>query len=262
VIFTESGSNPLVSLGAGGAYDSNDCNDPNLVFDTPNNRWVMYYSAYNGAKPQSKAFAFATSIGGPYTKNAGNPAFQSSDSTSAGEDGGLVFWNNLWWSTYGRSNDNKIGMATSPDLVTWTDRGEVLPLNCPGFSANVSGSFLRITQDGSTMQLWYAVNSGNTIGFVTSTDGVHFTKGAQYQFLTEEVGLGQPNQIYSVHAYVPPGKEGKEYLVSVDHYTWAFANERVITQYVTIDGGQTWHSRYAALAKSGAGWESNQVFDA
>jgi len=256
-LFTESASNPLIALGSPGSYDSNDANDPNVVYDSANNRYVMYYSAFNGgASGQTTAIASATSLEGPWTKFSQNPVL-SLGSLPYGEDGGLVYWNNYWWKSY-ESSSGHVGMAKSADLISWTNLGAVLPDNCPGMSISPDGSFLRITQDGSTMQCWFT--TGNTVGYVTSTDGVNFTLGSNSAFLSKSTGV-YTSGFYSPAVYVPPGKEGAQYLVMCDTFTYPSPTDRVITMNISLDGGATWHERYAGLDR-GTGWMSEQVFDA
>ena len=97
-------------------------------------------------------------------------------------------------------------------------------------------------------------------GYATSTDGINFIKNSNNPVFSYPAWANSATTFGEPMVYVPPGKEGKEMLITFDT---AYANatgDRFISQALTVDGGATWHYRVGALLK-GTGWESKQVFD-
>lgn len=256
-VFTEDVNNPLIQVGAGGSWEAADCNDPNVAFDPNNNNFALLYSGYSGSgNRQALGYATASVIDGPYTKNGGNPVHNNNTI----ENGGFVYFNNQWIYLYGDGSSVNILCATSPDLITWTEKGTVLSPNVSNYweVTRVFDAFARVTQDGKTLQLWYAARNDadqiNSINLATSTDGIHFTKSPLNPIYRLANIRGEPA------VFVPAGKEGKEMLLCYD-FGGVNSHYRQIDQILTIDGMNTWHRRSAVLQGSGAGWESNQVFD-
>lgn len=264
-LFTEYASNPIVSLGASGAYDDTDCNAPAVEYDSANSRWVLCYSAYSGSGTQKAALAYSTSLPGTWTKEAGNPVFDS-EAIPYGEDGGLAFFKGKFYHSFEIGGFNSVGIATSTDLINWTNLGAVLPGDVAGWDlTSCDGSSLRVSQDGNTLQLWYQganATYSNGIGYVTSTNGTTWTIPAHGQFIITNATPYLLTQLHEPHVYVPTGKEGTECLLTFDAPGRIDGDARILSQYLSVDGMTTWHQRYNALSGSGSGWNEIQVFDA
>lgn len=266
--FTEYVSNPVIPLGGVGSWDHKDINNPNVVWDPNNNVWQMYYSGYDGDGDNIQEFglASATNLLGPWTKNASNPILTSNGTDGIyAWNGGLIYWNGLWYNYYCSNNATKIRVATSPDLVTWTRQQIALDLGTAGTwdSGGPFDGFARIRQDGNTIELWYAAqDSGNTkrgLGYATSTDGLNFTRNIFNPVFVTPSWANVFSNIGEPSIYVPTGQEGKQMLLSFD--SCFTTGNRFISQAITIDGGKTWHYRVGALNKDASGWASTQNFD-
>lgn len=269
-VFTKYASNPVVALGTGGAWDDKDVNNPNVVYDSANSRWALNYSGYDGdgSNVQDAGMAYATNLSGPWTKSASNPVM-----TSEAEDGiytfkgGLVKKGSTWYHFYGSDNGTTIRLATATDLDgAWTRQGVVLEGTAAEWDANgVFDACVRLREDGTTFELWYGGSTDGTqatrqIGYATSSDGVTFTKSGDnplfgYPAWTSTEGLGAPS------VYVPPGKEGSEYLVTFDAGRATTTTRRQLHQAISLDGGGSWRFRTLVLDSSAAGWDNSQVFD-
>jgi hypothetical protein len=256
-LFTEYAGNPIVALGAGGAWDDADCNNPNVVYDPVEKKFMVFWSGYSGTGAnQGLGVARATSLLGPYTKDSNNPVFP----VTYIQNGGHIYFKGKHFYYYGAVNSLNIGLAVGNDVDHFVDWGIVLNPNTANFweVTRVFDAFARVRQDGETVELWYSSRDDadgiNSLCFATSTDGINFTKSPLNPILRLANIRGEPS------VFVPDGKEGKEMLVSYDfggennHY-------RAINQMLTIDGGDTWHYRAGALTGGDQSWKSNQVFD-
>lgn len=257
-------TNPQIPLGSAGTWDSTDINNPNVVWDPVNTRWVMCYTGYwNNAGAdsgiQSMGIATATAPEGPWTKASGNPVFTDAAAGYYNMNGGIIYWGGLWYHAYGSGNGTTISLATSPDLVTWTTRGVVVS---GGWASSVFDAFLRVRQNGTTIELWYggAVSGGRSIGYATSTDGLSYTKQATPTLTRPAFAAG--NTFSEPSVYVPPGQEGTQMLICCDVSAPSSNDVRRIAQAVTLDGGVTWHWRLLAGPYGAPGsWAANGVFD-
>jgi len=253
---------PSIALGVSG-FDSVDVNDSSVQYDSVNNQWAMTYSGNDGTNVQDMGLATSPNITGPWTKSGSNPVLLSAGGDTFGMNGGMIMLGTTWYCYYGTTTGSKIHVATSPDLVTWTDQGVALDVGNAGKwdSGGVYDAFARVRQDGKTIELWYAGKATGTdgIGFATSTDGLTFTRAQGcpiFGILPFSAGnLGEPN------VYVPDGQEGKQMLISFQGSKYNVSTTRFICQAITFNGGITWHFRINALVGNGAGWESVQVFD-
>lgn len=264
---TKYSGNPVIALGATGTWDDVDINNPNVTWDPAYARWVASYSGYpaDTTNVQHMGVAYATSLYGPWTKEVANPVFSSvAEDGIYAMNGGLVFWRGLWWHAYNSNNGTTIRMATAPALTgPWTRRGVVLAAAPIGWdSTGVYDPYLRIRQDGRTMELWYAAadkNNGPTLrhlGFAASTDGLTFTRNPAPIIPYQRFSLGN---FAEPAVYVPPGREGQQMMVTYDIVLpWA-STRRWIGCGITLDGGATWH--HAVLSRAGSGWEAGQNFD-
>ena len=109
-----------------------------------------------------------------------NPSVLHDDST---------YW--MWYSGYGSSDMFQIGLATSPNGISWT-RNESNPVLTPSQSWEINGvSGPSVILDGTTFKMWYTgVDELGVarIGYATSSDGILWTKYADNPVL--DVGAG------------------------------------------------------------------------
>jgi predicted GH43/DUF377 family glycosyl hydrolase len=262
-------SAPAVALGTGGSWEDSDINDPSVAYDSDNTRYVMAYTGYKvgDANVQKMGIAYATNILGPWTKEATNPVLLPDAGDTFNMNGGLVKFGATWYYYYGSSAGGvNISCATSSDLLTWTKQGVVLQ-GAGGSVWDATSTFdvfARVTQDGLTVQLWYAGSNSNGVqgfGLATSTDGLTFARSSINPIFGVQAFSG--GNFGEIDVFVPTGQEGKVYLVTFDgsNYNLAGASAtRYLVQALSYNGMKSWHFRTLALS-AGTGWESTQVFD-
>lgn len=266
LLFSKYSGNPIVQLGASGSWEDSDINDPNVIYDSGNSRHALLYSGYKSGDASSRqqlGIAYTTNLLGSWTKDAHNPLFEGDGFDI--QNGGVVKLGSTYYYYYGTTS-TKIAVATSPNLITWTDQGEILLPGGTGAwdEGGVFDAFARLNQDGKTIELWYAgTPSGSAtraIGVATSTNGTTFTKSAKNPIIAPQPWASQMSNCGEPSIYVPSGKEGKEMLISFDGARSGVSGQRFINQALTVDGGTSWHYRIGAIEK-GTGWESVQCFD-
>jgi uncharacterized repeat protein (TIGR01451 family) len=100
-----------------------------------------------------------------------------------------TYW--MWYSGYGSSDIFQIGLATSPDGLTWI-RSEANPVVTSSQSWEINGvSGPSVLLDGTTFKMWYTgVDEFGVarIGYATSSDGILWTKYADNPVL--DIGAG------------------------------------------------------------------------
>lgn len=267
---------PVVARGAGSEWDATDANNPNVAYDSTNNRLVLDYSGYYnggsapGTRVQHAGQAYLSGNDpsvGTWTKDGANPVIVSNGGDGFyAWNGGLCKKGNTWYRLYCTTNASQIALATSTDLTNWTRQGVVFQASAvPGaWDGNaVFDPFIRLRQDGKTFEMWYgAKNAGaaRDLGYATSTDAINWTRNPTNPVIalpywnSDNTIRGEPS------VFVPQGKEGTEMLVSYDTCRVGLAGNRFIAQAATIDGGITWSHRMVA-SPPGTGWESAQNFD-
>lgn len=162
ITWTEYASNPVLSAGAGGAWDDGHVKDPCLLWD--GSQYVMYYAGYDGASYQIGR-ATATSHNGSWTKDASNPVL-ALGAGGAFDDAGCAFPAVLYeptdtgkeWKMWYRADDGAvqtIGYAHSSDGISWTKVGKVLDVGAGGTWDDVGVLPGGIIKSGSTYYLLY-----------------------------------------------------------------------------------------------------------
>lgn len=118
-----------------------------IVFWAPNyNQWAMLYCGYDGTT-QKEGLAFSNDLI-HWTKYAGNPVFAGSETWNLGGVTGCYVWyeNGTYYFFYSGSETTgievgtrQIGLATSTDLITWTEiAAPVIPVDgtSPAWQSN------------------------------------------------------------------------------------------------------------------------------
>ncbi len=177
--------NPVLTVGAPGAWDETEVGGPRVLFDGAT--YHLWYHGYNGSCCDS--IGYATSPDGVnWTKYAGNPVFGPGEPgqwdeayvffTSVLTDTGLL---RMWYSV-GSPSDG-IGYVTSTNGITWTRflPGPVLPRGNAGEWDENYIFAPTVIQDGGLYRMWYTgynLNWYGSFGYATSSDGIVWTKSA------------------------------------------------------------------------------------
>lgn len=246
---------PDIALGPSGSWDSTDINNPNVVWDPTESRWVMYYTGYKTGRNgnQDMGVAYADSLDGPWVKDPLNPVYVDLSAGKWSQNGGLEKVGDTWVLAYNALNGSEVWFATSPDLHTWTKLETTFQGGDP---------FLRINQTTGALECWFTRGNPRSVYRRTSTDVAATWTGQQLilgpaPFPADQVNGGEPS------VYVPPGKEGVVMLILVDSYPdGGLENGRGTALAITRDGGATWTWHQEFLRKrGGTGWDAFAAFD-
>lgn len=123
--FSKYGSNPILSPGAGGAWDDAGVLDSWIIYDSDASLWKMWFRGYTGSTHKI-GYATANNPFGPWTKYGSNPILSPAD-----WEGSMVILPNvmrrgagdyvmLYAGNEPASNNARIGLATSTDGINWT----------------------------------------------------------------------------------------------------------------------------------------------
>jgi len=171
VSWTRVSTNPVLSAGASGSWDSHGVRYPSVVYDG-----AQYRMWYQGSGPGGTAIGYATSPDGKtWTENAANPVITKSGVISAYAPGSIVQNGSQFVMYY--SADGYVGQAVSADGVAWTDNGPAT------FPSNTSGYVIEFARpavvlDGSTYRMWYGrIEDNGAGGAVTGAGPYNFGIG-------------------------------------------------------------------------------------
>lgn len=256
-------TNPQVALTPAGTYGDVDLNNPNVQWDQANSRWVLNYTSYDGntEQEQTYSFAYAPTLDGPWTVDPANPKFVDTDSGKWSMNGGFLWVPRLnkWLICYGAGGTaEQFWFATSPDLTTWTKTSTIYP--APGVH-NAADSFLRLREDGTTIELYYSDRSATPWSVsraISTDDGVTWTKDTGFTvhspLFTTDIPFAEPSVL------VPPGHDEQVILVFADCVDPSGSDGgRFIGCAMSLDAGSTWHWRIAS--RGSQAWDSSQNFD-
>jgi predicted GH43/DUF377 family glycosyl hydrolase len=257
-IFTKYVSNPVVTKGAAASWEDVDIANPDVFYDTPNSRWVMNYSGFDGAQWHT-GLAYSTDLL-TWTKEAANPVLSPVSEGYIAGNGTIAYKAGTYYLYYQVASPNtRIMLATSSDLLTWTRIGVAVDKGSTGqFDATaVADPMVRLLANGSFEMYYCGVGAlpgleARGIGRATSSDGVTWTKQGRV-FPVPSLA-----DATAVHGEPFVLGEGASHMITFDGATGSEA--RRIFQAYTLDGGATWVYRKNALV-AGSGWESAQVFD-
>jgi predicted GH43/DUF377 family glycosyl hydrolase len=194
VQWTKSPGNPVLTVGAPGAWDSGYVFAPQVIFH--NGVYEMWYRGTDVPDTSLGAgIGYATSADGlTWTKYAGNPVLSVGPAGSWDErllySASVIVEGStykMWYSALDATNC-RIGYATSPDGIHWTKHqgNPVLDVGSVGRWDSVFISYPNVIFNGSNYEMWYSGNqkSPDQIGYATSPDGIHWSKDSSNPVLT------------------------------------------------------------------------------
>lgn len=125
VNFSKYGSNPILDLGAGGAWDNTHVAQPTVIYDAEAALWKMWYVG-NNSGVEKVGYATASNPLGPWTKYGSNPII-----SPAGWEGSIIAgmsvikesstsYKMLYHGNDVTTTNGAIGLATSSDGISWT----------------------------------------------------------------------------------------------------------------------------------------------
>lgn len=191
IAWTKDGGNPVVTVGAGSAWDNQAVLSPTVWKE--GSTWYMVYAGRNSSTAPWKIGLASSEDGIAWTKDGGNPVM---DVGGAGtwDNAGVVpgtrvflesgtYYLYYWGYTNGSDYSTwKIGLATSTNRTSWTKSGSNPVLVGGGTDAwNVGVIDPHVKKIGTTYHMWYQGNDTNVadvtaIGHATSTDKTTWTK--------------------------------------------------------------------------------------
>jgi len=170
--------NPILTIGAAAAWDEKYVWLPKIIYDPYESdaakRWKMWFEGWNSANVAHIGYAYSAD-GKSWTKYATNPLTDPAGFLFGGLC--VVRAGNLYMGVYCYTG-GLVGLATSPDGITWTYRKTILTLGAGG---TWDDTFLRYTSVTWILGVWYAMYSGYDgtnyrLGLATSSDGFTYTK--------------------------------------------------------------------------------------
>lgn len=135
-----------------------------------------------------------------------------------------------------------IGVATSPDGLTWLDRGTVIPTGFQGSNDSADVLYQTVVRVGSTFHMWYSGQNGATgiyqIEHATSADGLNWT--GRGTALSPQIVAGTAESTYAPAVVVNNG-------VYTMWYT-TFNGTDTTIWVATSNDGVTWVRRGPVMA--------------
>lgn len=189
--FTKFPSNPILSP-ISNSWESNRTAYPNVIYDSSDNNYKMWYSGYDGTK---WSIGYATSYDGiNWERHSSNPVLSWNNDPNEPKNFLTPFVikdNNIyrmWYtSTPNDQNNFKIGYAESNDGINWNKitSGQIIPSADDNEFAVVSPNVLKISD--TDYRLWYVFNNGSNwvIGYATSNDGLNWDKYENNPVITQ-----------------------------------------------------------------------------
>ena len=226
--------NPVLVSGSGDSWDNTGVESPFVMSNGSN--FVMFYTGtYNNVTSE---IGLATSTDGVQWTKYASPVLE------VGEQGSWdsstvyfpsVIWNGteylIYYTGFNLTNSASIGVAFSKDLIHWQKYAENPILKPgPGIYDNVSITSHSVMYDPPLYKMWYSGRySGNythSIGYATSTDGVHWTKYAGNPVMTRS----------TTHDSYILGPWGPSVVKIDDEYFAAFETDGLVSSATSSDG--------------------------
>jgi len=174
ITWTKYFDNPVLNLGADGAWDDEVLGSPNVLLNNG-----IYQMWYHGSDGTNRRIGYATSTDGTtWIKHPDNPVLDLGVD-DAWDNQQLVhpcvlLNNGIYKMLYrGSGNNHRIGYAVSLDGIIWMKYAQnpVLDLGASGTWDDVHVSVSSFLLDNGLYKMWYSGYNGTThrIGYATST---------------------------------------------------------------------------------------------
>lgn len=260
---TRYGSAPVLSRGGAGTWDHNTIAGEQVFFDTRLNRWVMVYGGlekeYTEGGTGRIGLAYSDDLL-TWTKEPTNPVYTPPAGDVMSATANIVQVSASSYRLYSQvfPASDAFALATSADMLTWTDQGHVFHIGAAGqWDENAIFDPAPYLIGGVT-HLWYGggkfSDSSRGIGLATSADGSTFTR--QGRLFTP--AAGESHISYGAPAVI--FVSATEYRVFLDSALAGSSTTRFICREDTTDGSVFTHHPQVFVANP-AGWDSVQVFD-
>ncbi len=244
--WTKSASNPILTFGSGGSWDSSRVTHPDVLYNGTG--YQMFYTG-SDTNTQTPQIGMATSADGlAWNKDASNPVLhngggawdtnQAVGTSSLYNDDGYNAYK-TWYTGYDGINW-RIGYAVSTTGKAWTENSQNPVLDSTGGGTWDDGGVLYPTVlfINGTYMLWYEgwTGSNGELGYASSRDGVSFTKPANSLVMTPSNGqfdshlIMSPSAIYRRDQFYlfyngnNGAKENIGYATSTDGIAWTKQN--------------------------------------
>lgn len=260
---TRYGTTPVLTRGGVGTWDHDTIAGEQVFWDTRLAKWVMVY----GGLDKTIASGGIGKIGLAYsdnlttwTKEAANPVYTAPSGDVMSATANIVQVGPRSYRLYSQvyPASNAFALATSTDMLTWTDAGHVFGL---GTAGQWDDTFIfdpnPVLISGVTY-LWYGgatSDASRGIGLATSPDGTTFTR--QGRLFTP--AAGESSNSYGAPAVLVT--DSTHYTVFHDAALSVSDTTRFIDYETTTDGSTFAHTGNYFSANP-SGWDSVQVFDA
>jgi hypothetical protein len=260
---TRYGSTPVLSRGGVGTWDHNTIAGQQVFWDTRLSKWVMVYGGLDKDIASGGigkiGLAYADKLEGPWAKEPTNPVYTAPGGDVMSATANIVQVGPSSYRLYSQiyPASTAFAMATSTDMLSWTDVGHVFT---PGASGQWDDDVIFDPHPaliGGTTYLWYGGQKTDTtrgIGLATSPDGVTFTR--QGRLTVPQAG--EANVSYGAPAIL--WTDASHYSIFNDVALTGSDTTRFIDRRDTTDGS-TFSHVHQMLVANPSGWDSVQVFD-
>lgn len=223
--FVSASESPILQQGAAGTWDETAVGHPCVLHD--NGKMTMWYTGLNSASPAVSKIGRATSQNGRAWTKGASPVL-AAGAAGAWDDGGVdqasVIWDGTQylmayrgWAAGTPDTTSRIGIATSPDGITWTKHA-----NNPVLTYGPAGAWdeygllaPRLWKDGGKYYMNYSgkyndANKYSSVGHATARDIGTWVKDANNPLLDEkttpylELEWGDPIKINGMWYLLAP----------------------------------------------------------
>jgi len=217
--WTKYENNPVLDVGPTGSWEDTGVWSPNVLLE--GSTYIMWYNG--GTEDHYIKIGMATSSDGTTWLRHGDPVLtpEAWEGTQVSSPTVLKIGTTYTMWYCGGSVPQDIGVATSPDGISWTKHiGNPI----------MNGAEPSVLFDGSTYKMWYS-RSDHTIGYATSADGttwtVHPSAVLTLDFPWESTEVRGPSVLFTDSLYVMhyfgrgiPNYYQIGYAESTDGITW------------------------------------------
>ena len=185
LVWTKNASNPVLSPGATGEWDTAEAGGPHILYD--GTTYKMWYTGKNASGVSAVGYATSTD-GIEWTKYANNPIIEISQAWEGNDlyDPVVIFDGTsykMWYQSFGTIP--AIGYATSDDGITWIKHENNPVFEPTAGQWDFSGvAYPNVIFEDELYHLWYTGMGPGGFGdwekgYATSTDGIDWTKDAE-----------------------------------------------------------------------------------